>query len=57
MNKKLITILIALSLSASIVGCTNQSTTSGNNTSSTKTETTSDTTVLSKMYLTVTPKA
>lgn len=49
MKKKFITTLVALSLCVSIVGCTNQSTTSGNNTSTTQTETASDSTVLSNI--------
>lgn len=50
MKKKFITILMALSLSASIVGCSNQSKVLGTNTSTTtQTETTSDATVLSNI--------
>lgn len=51
MKKKFIKILVALSLCASIVGCANQSATSSNNTSTTQTETTSDSTVLSKINI------
>lgn len=50
MKKKFITILMALSLSASIVGCSNQSKVLGTNTSTTtQTETTSDAAVLSNI--------
>lgn len=49
MKKKFITIILALSLCASITGCTKQSGVSTVNTSTTQTETTSDSTTLSNI--------
>ena len=51
MKKKLITIILALSLCASIAGCTKQSDVSTVNTSTTQTETTSDATILSNINI------
>ena len=51
MKKKLITIILALSLCASITGCTKQSGVAAVNTSTAQTETTSDATILSKINI------
>lgn len=49
MNKKLITMLIALSLSVGITGCSNQSDANSSNLAATQLETTSDATILSNI--------
>ncbi|OOM72241.1 hypothetical protein CLPUN_47090 [Clostridium puniceum] len=51
MNKKLITILVALSLSVSMFGCTKQSSVSAINTVTTQTEDTSDAKILSNINI------
>jgi len=51
MKKKFISIILTLSLCASITGCTKQSNIATVNTSTTKTETTSEVTILSKINI------